>query len=72
MAAGGPGAGAGVAAGVGVGVTAGTGTTITGMGPVASGVLGWVGSSSVIVWHDAAHTPNTTIAISLRTIGGLL
>jgi hypothetical protein len=64
-----------VAAGVGVGcgVTTGTGTTITGMGATCVGCFVVdVGSSSVIVWHEAASRPITTVAANLRTMGTLL
>ena len=68
-----PGAGVGVAAGVGCGVTAGTGTTTIGMGACVVGCpVVVVGSSSVMVWHDAASKTNTTVAASLRTMGRLL
>src|SRR6185436_14900790 len=66
-----PGSGAGVA--VGWGVTTGTGTTITGTGAGTGDPCVWpVGNSSVMVWHDAASRPSTTVAASLRTMGRLL
>jgi hypothetical protein len=62
----GPGPGVAVGAGVGTGVGAGVAPGMTGIAivttPLFEGVLlGWVGSSSVIVWHPSISAAATTV-----------
>jgi hypothetical protein len=60
----GPGVGLGVGDAVGVGLGVGVPTAILGMGTVRTddvGVwVGWVGSSSVIVWHPTRTSATAT------------
>jgi len=59
------GVGEGVAFGVGAGVGVGVPTEIFGIGTVRIGdegvFVGWVGSSSVIVWHPIRMNATDTI-----------
>ena len=73
----GVGAGAGAGAGVGVGRGVGVATGIDGIGTVRTpeeGVfVGWVGSSSVIVWHPVrkkvpSTTPQAVLVIAFPSV----